>query len=332
MVRRGGLGVQAVAPVVLRQRPQHARLVGAAAQPVEVTGECVGATGSRQRVHQVRLGLVLEVHAGVDAPGRHVQVEDRSKRVGRGQEVVLRELGPPQLVERDRAQGRVGARGGARVVRRALGVAPGVEVRVAHANVRLLAVARIGVLGDESLEERRRLGIALVREQGAGVEQHGVGVGEARVLAQQRAVERERAAGVHHRQRRGRRRAGGGMEEARHLLAERLPRLDRDHVGQAIAHVGARRRIRVALEERAQIHGRALAPAPRLGVLGTHRGGVRRVGRSAPVVAIERHAHTVGRGGQPVVQPLALGVERGQRALDGLAGDARAQRDVSGLQ
>ena len=223
----GRFGEQAVTTEMLSHGAEQARLVGSRPDPVEVLRERVGAARARQRVHQIGLCLVGQIHAPIDPPAGGVKVEDLAERIRRLDELVQAEPRPTELVERDCAQRRVGALRRVLVVGNALGVAVVREADVAHAHVGFLAIARPGVGGHELLEDRRRLGIGRVGQDHPGVEQHRIEVREVAILAEDRAVDLERPRGVDRRHY-GVGRAGRRLlaDEARHLLAERLACVD----------------------------------------------------------------------------------------------------------
>ena len=118
-----------------------------------------------------------------------------------------------------------------------------------------------------------------------------------------------------------------------HLRAERLPRLDQREVGEAEAHLGARERPRVAREEGIEARDRAAAALDGGRVVGRIAAEriERRVARGdgrAGGIRRGRRRDAVARGGEPVVDRLALAVEGGEPLLDRLACDACAQVGV----
>ena len=266
---------------------------------------------------------------------RRVDVEHGAERVRRLEEAVLVEVCPSLLVERDRLEPGIRSGGGAVVERDARVEGALAELHVAHPQIRLLAVARPGVRGDEIGEVAHRVRAALVRLQHSGVEQHRVEVREVAVFLQDRSG------------RAGAPRPGlstGGAADGlalglrlhvhRHLLAELLARVDQQQVGETEAHLAARGRLRMPIEEPAQRVDRGPAPRRGLGIVEVGRANGRVVPRlggrhaSARIAGGEAHAERVRRDGGAVVDRLALRVECGDRALDGLTGDARAQRVV----
>ena len=335
LLRLGGLAVHAVTAEVEGQIPQDALLVRTPADGLEMARERRGASGARQGVDQVCLGLALDVHVDPEVAPRLVDVEHRAERVGRVVEALGIEVGPAQLVERDRAQARIVAGRGALIERHAGGELALVELEIAHAQVGLLDIARLGMVAHELGEERLGFRVALVGQQHGGVEEHGVAPRESGVLLQDRAVQRQRGSRVHDRRRSGRNPFLLLGQELGHARAEALARVHHQDVRQSEAHLAARGGGGVPVEKPPQGGDRPRPPRRGLRIVGLlgrgpRSGAVRSGGRVArhgvDGGGRELHARSVGGDGQPVVDALALVLERRARALHGRAGHASRLR------
>jgi hypothetical protein len=337
---------QAVAAEVLAQCTQHAALVRSWSHPIEMAGERLRAARARERVDQIRLRLAFDVDVDPPAMAGLVHVEHRAERIGRLRQALLVEIGPAHLVEGDRLEARIRSVRGAPVERNGVGEAGLIEAQVTHPQRGLLHVTRFGVAVDQLLEEAIRLGIALVGEQHAGVEQHGVQMSEVPVFRQDLAIEREGRRPIHDRHgHAGRPPCALRLEVGGHPLTEALARVEQQQISETEAHLPAVGRRGMAAEEGLERRDRLAAPADRLGIVellsagsgaravvtdGSRErdvAGVRGVGLGRGGAA-QVDAPRVQGGGQPVVDGLTLGIERRDRALHGLARHLRAQRLV----